>query len=70
MTSREPPQLDTDGDLDGSRCEVLFLLAGLQLDQDLVELKVGNSVSSHSFPSSPPRICPQVILVSPVNRHH
>lgn len=41
VTSREPPQLDADGDLNGSRRKVLFLLAGLQLDQHLVELSKG-----------------------------
>lgn len=52
MTSREPPQLDADGDLNGSRREVLLLLAGLQLNQHLVELSEENSMSSHSFPVS------------------
>lgn len=41
MTAREPPQLDTDGDLNGRQSEVLLLLAGLQLDQHLVELREG-----------------------------
>lgn len=44
MTAGEPPQLDADGHLDGRRGEVLFLLAGLQLHQHLVELS-GESVS-------------------------
>jgi hypothetical protein len=46
VTSREPPQLDADGDLDGSRREVLLLLAGLELDQHLVQLRKGTDVSS------------------------
>lgn len=39
MAAREPPELHADGDLDGGRGEVLLLLAGLQLDQHLVELR-------------------------------
>lgn len=42
MTAREPPQLDADGHLDGGRGEVLLLLARLQLNQHLVELRDKN----------------------------
>lgn len=41
MTPWEPPQLDTEGDWNGGRGKVLFLLAGLQLNQHLMELREG-----------------------------
>lgn len=69
MAAREAPQLHADGDLDGGRGEVLLLLAGLQLDQHLVELSEENSVSAppsrRRLPSGPPRMCPRVTPVSP-----
>lgn len=39
MTARQPPELDTDGDLDWCRGEILLLLACLKLNQDLMQLK-------------------------------
>lgn len=40
MTARKPPELDTDGNLDWCRGEILFLLACLKLNQDLMQLKI------------------------------
>lgn len=68
MAAGEAPQLHADGDLDGGRGEVLLLLAGLQLNQHLVELSEETSVSAppsqRRLPSGPPRMCPRVTPVS------
>lgn len=69
MAPGEAPELHADGDLDGGRGEVLLLLAGLQLDQHLVELSEEKGVSAppsqRRRPSGPPRMCPRVTPVSP-----
>lgn len=51
MTPWEPPQLDTEGDWNGSRGKVLFLLAGLQLNQHLMELREGGTAVSTGLPA-------------------
>ena len=69
MAPGEAPELHTDGDLNGGRGKVLLLLAGLQLDQHLVELSEEKGVSAPPsqcrLPSGPPRMCPRVTPVSP-----
>lgn len=60
MASWEPPQLDTDGDLDGGRCKILLLLTGLQLHQHLVELMGRASAPTVSAPH--PGFVPTLLL--------
>lgn len=45
MTARKPPELDTDRNLDWCRGEILFLLACLKLNQDLMQLKIIQTLS-------------------------